>query len=132
MKIKTYILKKDRTVEELKVKLGKGYFTHDNGLYCITSSVTLRAKEDPSHFNTVPEMFFYQDNPVPINEKERKGPEFLEDFVIENALRDTGKPRGRAFLNLVNTLTDPGKLLGIVVALGVGFILIRFVLYGGI
>ena len=110
----------------------KGFFIHEGGIYCVTTSVTLRAKEDPSHFNTVPELFFYQDNPVPMNETAKKGPDFLEEMVIENALRDTGKPRHRTMLNLISTLTSPGKLLGIGVAVAVTFILLRFAFTGGI
>ena len=132
MKIHTYILRQHRMVEKLKVKPKKGFFVYNGGIYCVTNSVTLKAKEDPSRFNTVPELFFYQDNPVPVNEKAKTGPEFLEEMVIENALRDTGKPRHQPFVTLVKTLTNPSRLLGLGVAVGVALILLRFALTGGV
>jgi len=132
MKIKVYLLNQDRTIVTKKVEAGKGFFTHQNGLYCITHSTTLAAKDQASNFNTIPELIYYVGNPLPINEAQSKGADFLESMVIENALKDTGKPQGTWLISLSEKLLlHPVKIMGVLIALGVGLIIIRVALTGG-
>jgi hypothetical protein len=131
MKIKVYLLNQDRTIITKKVEAGKGFFTHQSGLYCITHSTTLAAKEQASNFNTIPELFYFTDNPLPINEVQGKGADFLESMVIENALKDTGKPSGTWLISLSEKLLlHPAKIMGVLIAIGVGVIVLRVALGG--
>jgi len=132
VKLKAYIICHDRTVKEINVNPQRGFFQFNKGIYCITNVTTLAAKDEPTNFNTKPELFYFEKNPIPINESTVNSASFLEDLVIENALRDTGKPRGQYILNIVsNLLNHPGKILGVGLAVTVTGILIRYVLLGG-
>jgi len=133
MKLTAYILCDDRSVKELKVDGTKGFFMFNQGIYCITNATTLAAKDRATNFNTKPESFYFEKNPIPITETERKGADFLEELVIENALSASGKPKSQFALNLVNDLiSNPSKLLGVVVAIGIGLFLFRYVLLGAL
>jgi len=132
VKLKAYILCNDRSVKELKVDGTKGFFQFNKGIYCITKATTLATKDTATSFNTRPELFYFEKNPIPIMEEIQKGADFLEELVIENALRDTGKPQTRYALNIVNNLlSNPGKLLGVGVALFIGAFLMKYLLFGG-
>lgn len=127
MKIKCYILRKDRTATVKQVDPNKGTFRFNEGLYLLNKkAVNLVDRE------ATPELIFIEGNPNPVFNENKKEvtdntkktkkdttpePTLLDHQVMKNALKVTGAPRGLGLDIIADYMKDPTKILMLVFAI---------------
>lgn len=128
-RIHCYIINRNHDVRRKKVNPNKESFKERDSIYMIPSDcVTLSSTE--KGLNPQAELFYVEDNPLPINFKPKKykddeGKEIeytpdqmlMDKTWIEKVFKDAGKPSGFAFDVISDYLRDPRKLMMLVFVL---------------
>ena len=123
--IKCLIIGKDRCITTVNVDSKKSNFTHNKGLYTIPKeSVNLTEFPTAKKKSSYPELIFVEGEALPINNSGGDMSSFLEETVISNALKQTGKPANDWMSIFKDYFKTPSKLIMAVFAL---IILISFI-----
>ena len=108
--MKAYILKRSKTVEQIKTN--DSTILTSNGIYVAGSYAKPRVDMETWRYGE-PEVFFFEGDASPITLKEEKDPslDYLEEFIILNAIEQSGKSRLEgslvSLIELVKPLRDP-------------------------
>jgi hypothetical protein len=127
MKIKVHMLRRDRTIKSFAVDSNKNHFYYNNGLYSLEIDA-INVSTINGVVNTNPEIFFVEDNPIPISSvsKPKKTEEtFLDEVVLNNAIRALAGEPSRALSLVLDYLRDPKKLILLAFALAILFAVIQ-------
>jgi len=125
-RIHAYLINRNHDVRRKKVNPNMEYFRDRDSIYMIPSEcVTLSSTE--KGLNPRSELFYVEDNPLPINFKPKTiivdGKETVQDpnvwatnkITIEMVLANTSKPKSAAFNLMISYLTEPKKLITLVI-----------------
>lgn len=125
-RIHAFIINRNHDVRRKKVNPNLEYFRDRDSIYMIPSDcVTLSSTE--RGLNPRSELFYVEDNPLPINFKPKKivvdGKETVQDpnvwatnkITIEMVLANTSKPKSEFFNFIIGLLTEPKKILTLVI-----------------
>jgi len=125
-RIHAYIINRNHDVRRKKINPNIEYFKDRDSIYMIPSDcVTLSSTE--KGLNPRSELFYVEDNPLPINFKPKmiivNGKETVQDpnvwitnkITMEMVLSNTSKPRSEFFNVIISYLTEPKKLLTLVI-----------------
>jgi len=125
-RIHAFIINRNHDVRRKKVNPNMEYFRDRDSIYMIPSDcVTLSSTE--RGLNPRSELFYVEDNPLPINfkpvQKDADGNEVTIDstvwlvnkMVLENVLTSTSKPKSEFFNLIIGYLSEPKKLITLVI-----------------
>ena len=128
-RIHCFIINRNHEIRRKKVNPNIEYFRDRESIYmipsdCVTLSSTVKG------LNPKSELYFVEDNPLPINFKPKKVKNadgelkevdanvwIADKIVTEMVLENTGKSKRNMFSGLSGYLTDPSKLLYLVFVL---------------
>jgi hypothetical protein len=130
-KITAWVIRKSKTVKKINIDEGKRFFKFNHGLYSVTPDVTLTTKKNEQDYNKHEpvEIFYWEGDPAPIKSSE-SGATFLNELVLENALRDVGQPKSQVFSFLSEALHKPMNLLFMGIAIFIPTLLVYWLLTG--
>lgn len=130
--IKCIILRTNRTIKILVKNIKTGEFRYNKGLYLMPKQY-VSLISDQGVIKEIPELIYYENDPLPINITNRKkmSGSFLDDIVIEKVLSTTAKPKSLMFQVLAEYLRNPFKIVMLAFAILIAIVLINSVLSGG-
>lgn len=128
-RIRVSIINRNHVVRKKKVNPNIEYFRDRNSIYMIPSDcVTLSSTK--KGLNPKAELYFVEDNPLPINFKPKpiknEEGEMIEvdanvwitnKITLEMVLANTGKPKSEVLNVILGYLSDPQKLMSLVFVL---------------
>ena len=131
-KIKCVILRTNRTIKVLVKNIKTGEFRYNKGLYLMPKQY-VSLISDQGVIKEIPELIYYENDPLPINIINRKkmSGSFLDDIVIENVLSTTAKPSSLFFQVIAEYLRNPFKIVMLAFALLIAIVLLNSILTGG-
>jgi len=131
-KIKCVILRTNRTIKILVKNIKAGEFRYIKGLYLMPKQY-VSLISDQGVIKEIPELIYYENDPLPINITNRKkmSGSFLDDIVIEKVLSTTAKPKSLMFQVLAEYLRNPFKIVMLAFAILIAIVLLNSVLSGG-
>lgn len=119
MKIQVFMMTRDRSVKRLKVSDAKRSFEFRRGIYDVpVEAVNLSQRK--SGLTPIPELVYVEGNPIPQTRTKQTGEElgtFMDDTIIENAIRQTAQPSWGGFTVMGDMLKNPGRLMGLAMVL---------------
>lgn len=124
MMITCLIIGKDRCITTVKVDSKKSNFTHNKGLYTIPKESVNLTEFPDGKTESYPELIFIEGEALPINNSSGDMSSFLEETVISNALKQTGKPANDWMGIFKDYFRTPSKLIMAVFAF---IILVSFI-----
>lgn len=125
VKTRVYIKRRNRTVDILEINTDKGFFVHGDNLYSVFPNAANLTWKPKVGVNPTPELVYFEDSPVPVNVPAEKSGELLDDFIIENALKQSAEITGPFTRLVISYLTNPGKML----ALGLTIFILVMIFY---
>lgn len=131
-KIKCVILRTNRTIKILVKNIKTGEFRYNKGLYLMPKQY-VSLISDQGVIKEIPELIYYENDPLPINIINRKkmSGSFLDDIVIEKVLSTTAKPSSLFFQVIAEYLRNPFKIVMLAFALLIAIVLLNSILTGG-
>lgn len=131
-KIKCTILRTNRTIKILVKNIKTGEFRYNKGLYLMPKQY-VSLISDQGVIKEIPELIYYENDPLPINIINRKkmSGSFLDDIVIAKVLTTTAKPSSLMFQVIAEYLRNPFKIVMLAFAILIAIVLINSVLSGG-
>lgn len=119
MRIQCFILKRDRTIENISVSRDQDYFHYKGGLYEIKPEA-VNISTEGGVVSSQPELFYVEGCPIPLTSSPSDDAEtqtFLDEVVLKNAIEGlAGKP-GMLFDIISFYLKDPRKMILVVFAI---------------
>lgn len=147
MRIRCVILRRNRNLKTSDYPQERGFFRFNKGIYLLRKEdVNLRVEIDKKRpYKSKPELYFIEGHPIPLGVSEEitykevvgkdgktvkipnptKASAFLDNLVISNALKETGKPRGLFWEVVGDYMKKPFNLLILVFAF---IVLVTFLL----
>lgn len=104
-KIRSIILRKDRTKDTLKISSDSESFKYKKGIYNVDIEAVNNA--NPA---MVPELVFFEDIPSPIGSKSSPV-KLLDKQIIMSVIDAASHPRGMALEIIADYLRNPAKLI---------------------
>lgn len=119
--MKVYMITKDKTVVEIKANSAKPYLIWNEGVYKLESdAVNLHA--NGSNLNPIPEIIFFEDNPIPLGSVGLKN--VLTEVVVKNALENVVDEKPFS-LSWIKDLFNPVVIFGAIIVIAVVTSLLR-------
>lgn len=115
--MKAYILRNDKTVLSKKINPKNHEFSHNQGLYvvipeCVNRKIEVDGENKFKRLKDA-EIYYFENSSSPIPNKkpgeEDKDPSsgYLDDYVIRNAIEQTGKPGVISLLSKTTSFIRP-------------------------
>jgi len=115
--VKAYILRNDKTVLSKKINSKNPEFSHNQGLYVVVAECVNRKIKADGEDKFIQledaEIFYFENSSSPIPKKKPgeadKDPSsgYLDDYVIRNAIEQTGQPGVISFLSKTINFVRP-------------------------
>jgi len=125
VKISAFILKRNRTIAEVRVSPDDPTFNYKAGTY-VVDKTAVNISADRGHIASLPELYYIEGNPFPLatDAQPQDTIEFLDEVVLENALSNLSGPPSQFAQLVLDYMRDPKKLiiLGFAVVLAYSFI----------
>ena len=125
MMIECLMIGKDRCITVIKVDPRKGKFTYNKGLYTIPKEAVNLTEFVNGKIESYPELIFFENDPLPINDASGDVNSVLKRTVLDNALQQVAKAE-TGFMGIVKEyMQHPSKILilafvGVIVAALIG------------